>query len=218
MRLSARHAVLLPILALAGACAKRPPDVAGDEPLSAGEMRILERLAGQQIVVFPVQYLTFTDQLGWQQSIAKRADYLAALDDEIAFAMSERGLGRAWVFGSQLERASRMNSTFVTSARALAAESLRGRVYAEQSVRDPLASQIRALVGLKGQRYALLPVELRMESTNGIGVGVLKVLLIDSRLAKIRWVGEVRSDAMRTFSPALATSIAKHFADLVVPQ
>lgn len=217
MRNLLRKVLLLSALLTAAACAKKPPDVAGDDS-SGQEVRILERLAGQQIVVFPVQYLTFTDKLGWQQSITKRADYLSALDDEIAFAMSERGLSRTWVFGSQIARASRANSAFMADARALAAESVRGRVFAEQSLRDPLATQIRGLVGLKGQRYALLPVELRMESTDGVGVGVLKVLLIDSRLAKIRWVGEVRSDTMRAFSPALATSIAKHFADLVVPQ
>jgi hypothetical protein len=40
--------------------------------------------------------------------------------------------------------------------------------------------------------------------------------MIDSRMALIRWVGEVVSDPMRTLSPALTASVASHFADLVV--
>jgi hypothetical protein len=40
--------------------------------------------------------------------------------------------------------------------------------------------------------------------------------MIDSRMALIKWVGEVESDPMRTFSPALAGNVAAHFADLVL--
>jgi hypothetical protein len=105
----------------------------------------------------------------------------------------------------------------MTDARSLSAEWLRGRVLPEQAVRDPLASQIRGLVGLKGQRYALLPVELRLENRGvGMGVATLRLMLIDSRMAKILWVGEVSGDAMKTLSPALTASVATHFADLVL--
>ena len=84
-------------------------------------------------------------------------------------------------------------------------------------MRDPLASQVRGLVGLKGSRYALLPVELRLEKRGaGTGVAILRVVMIDSRMAMIRWVGEVRSDPMKTLSLALTASVASHFADLVV--
>jgi hypothetical protein len=76
---------------------------------------------------------------------------------------------------------------------------------------------VRALVGLKGQRYAILPVELRLENRGaGMGVAILRLVMIDSRMALIRWAGEVESDQMRTLSPALTASVATHFADLVV--
>jgi hypothetical protein len=39
--------------------------------------------------------------------------------------------------------------------------------------------------------------------------------MIDSRLAQVRWVGEVRSDPSAAFSPSLVTSVATRFADLV---
>ena len=195
-----------------GACASKPPET----DASPTAMRPLERMAGQQIVVFPVQYLASTDTLGWQQQIPNRAAYLAALDDQIEAAMTSRGI-KSWAFGREVERASKMNSILMTDARSLSAEWLRGRTLPETTVRDPLAQQVRGLVGLKGSRYALLPVEVRFQNRGpGTGVAILRVVMIDSRMAMIRWVGEVRSDPMKTLSPALTASVASHFADLVV--
>lgn len=199
-------------VALCAACASKPPET-GASPVP---MRPLERMAGQQILVFPVQYLSSIDSLGWQRQIPDRAAYLANLDDEIEAVFTRRGLDKAWTFGREVERASKLNSILMTDARSLSVEWLRGRVLPETTVRDPLATQVRNLVGLKGSRYALLPVELRFEKRGGTGVAILRVVMIDARLAQIRWVGEVASDPMGTFSPALATSVATHFADLVV--
>jgi len=107
--------------------------------------------------------------------------------------------------------------SLIADARSLSAEWLRGRVLPETTVRDPLQSQVRGLVGLKGSRYALLPVELRFENRgNGTGVAILRIVMIDSRMAQIRWVGEVVSDPARTVSPALTASVATRFADLVL--
>jgi hypothetical protein len=195
------------------ACASKPPET----DASPVTLRPLERMASQQVLVLPVQYLSGSDSLGWQQQIPNRAAFLAAFDDQIEAAMAARGLGRAWTFGREVERASKMNSILMTDARSLSAEWLRGRVLPETTVRDPLASQIRGLVGLKGSRYALLPIELRLENRgSGMGVAILRIVMIDSRMALIRWVREVESDPMRTFSPALTASVATHFADLVL--
>ena len=195
------------------ACASKPPET-GASPVA---LLPLERMAGQEIVVFPVQYLSSTDSLGWQQQIPNRAAFLASLDDQIEAVFTARGLGQRWTFGRELERASRLNSILMTNARTLSAEWLRGRVLPETTVRDPLAMQVRSLVGLKGQRYALLPVEVRLESRGGgTGVAILRIVMIDARMALIRWVGEVASDPMRTLTPALTASVATHFADLVV--
>ena len=167
--------------------------------------------------MLPVQFLGGTETLGWQQQIPNRAAFLSALDDQIEAVMTARGLGRAWTFGREVERASKMNSILMTDARSLSAEWLRGRVLTETTVRDPLAQQVRGLVGLKGSRFTLLPVELRLENRGpGTGVAILRVVMIDSRMALVKWVGEIESDPMKTLSPALTASVASHFADLVV--
>jgi hypothetical protein len=204
---------LIAVAALSIACASKPPE----PEASPVQARPLERMAGQEILVFPVQFLSGNDTLGWQQQIPNRAAFLAALDDQIEATMVARGLGRSWTFGREVERAAKMNSILMTDARSLSAEWLRGRILPETSVRDPLASQVRGLVGLKGSRYALLPVELRFENRGtGTGVAILRVVMIDSRMALIRWVREIESDPMKTFSPAITASVATHFADLVV--
>jgi hypothetical protein len=204
---------LIAVTTLSLACSKKPPET----DASPVELRPLERMASQHVLVLPVQYLSGNDSLGWQQQIPNRAAYLASLDDQIEAAMTARGLGHAWTFGREVERSSKMNSIIISDARSLSAEWLRGRVLPETTVRDPLASQVRGLVGLKGSRYAILPIELRLESRgNGMGVAILRVVMIDSRMALIRWVHEVESDPMKTFSPALTANVATHFADLVL--
>ena len=199
-------------MALGAACASKPPETEASPVV----LRPLERMAGQEILVLPVQYLSYGDALGWTEKIPNRAAFLSDLDNQIERAFTARGLDRAWTFGPEVERASKLNSILMTDARSLSAEWLRGRVLPETTVRDPLASQVRGLVGLKGSRYALLPVELRLEDRNGMAVAILRVVMIDSRMAMIRWVGEVASSPMRTISPALTASVASHFADLVV--
>lgn len=194
------------------ACASKPPETT--PPLA--QLRPLERLAGQEILVLPVQYLSSTDSLGWMKNIPNRVAFLDALDASIERELSARGLGSAWTFGREVERASKVNSILMTDARSLSAEWLRGRPPQDPAVRDPLASQVRGLVGLKGSRYALLPVELRLSSKGGTGVATLRVVLIDSRMAQLKGIWEIPSDPMTTFSPELAASVARHFADLVV--
>lgn len=208
-----RAFALIASASILAACASKPPET----DASPVALRPLERMAGQEILVLPVQYLSSTDSLGWQKQVPDRAAFLAALDDQIEAAMTARGLGKAWIFGRAVERASKINSMLIADARSLSAEWLRGRVLPETTVRDPLQSQVRGLVGLKGSRYALLPVELRFENRgSGTGVAILRIVMIDSRMAQIRWVGEVVSDPMRTVSPALTASVATHFADLVL--
>ena len=199
--------------ALSVACSPPPPATTAPPVI----LRPLEKLAGEEIVVLPVQYLSSTDSLGWYPQIRDRSAVLAQLDQQIEAALTARGLGQTWTFGPEIARASKVNSIVMRDARSLSAEWLRGRIEAsDDPMREPLASQLRGLVGLKGQRYALLPVELRLENSAGMGVAKLRVLMIDARMTHIKWVGEVQSAPMKAFSPALTASVASHFADLVV--
>ena len=57
----------------------------------------------------------------------------------------------------------------------------------------------------------------RFEKTGpATGRGLLRVALIDGRMRRVRWIGDIPSDPADKLSPAVAASIASHFADLVV--
>src|SRR2546423_8551667 len=209
--LPVRHYFRIAAAAFSLACASKQVETT---PLA--QLRPLERLAGQETLVLPVQYLSTTDSLGWMKNIPNRAAFLDDLDGKIESELTRRGLGSAWTFGREVERASKLNSIIMTDARSLSAEWLRGRPPQDLAVRDPLASQGRGLVGLNGSRYALLPVEVRLSSQRGTGVATLRVVFIDARLAQIKGLWEIQSDPMARFSPELTASVARHFADLVV--
>jgi hypothetical protein len=179
--------------------------------------RPLAGLAGQHVVVLPTHYLRPVDSLGWAANIPRQRDYLRSVDDEIAFALGERGFRTSWIFPEELAKSAKRNVGYSADPYALAAEGLRPPGQRNQSLmlRDPLASQLRSLVALNDSRYVLFPVELRFEKDGGMGRAVLRVALIDARLSAIRWAGDVRSDATTAFTPALAASLAGHLADLI---
>ena len=185
---------------------------------SAPPGRPLAALAGQRVMVLPVHYLRGGDSLGWSARTGATSEYLGGLDDEIAFALKERGFQSAWAFPDEVTRTARRNRAYAPDPHQLAAESLRGllRTEKDRRVLDPLATQIRSLVGLHDARFALFPVEVRFEKTPaGSGVALLRVVLIDARASEVTWQADIMSDPSTTLSPALLASLAGHLADLI---
>ena len=189
----------------------------GGEQLAPLPSRPLAGLAGLRVVVIPVHYLRPADSLGWAASIDRPREFLATVDDEIAFALGERGFRTNWVFADALARSARRNATYAADPYALAAEGLRplARRPADGQINEPLASQVRSLVALHDARYALFPVELRFEKVEAAGRAVVRVALIDARLSRVRWMRDVASDTASALSPAMAASVADRLADLI---
>jgi hypothetical protein len=81
---------------------------------------------------------------------------------------------------------------------------------------EPLASQLRTLVALREDaRLILAPVDLRFEKSGAGGRGRLRVVLIDPRYSTVTWIGEITSDALPAFSPAISAGIASKLANIV---
>ena len=211
---SAAPTLLCAVLLTAGAaCAKKPKSAQTTAPLPA---RPLAAFAARTVIVLPTQYLRPADSLGWAAAVDKPREYLTRVDDEIAFALGERGIRGTWVFPEALARSARRNAGYVPDPYALAAEWLRPPPRrAPELLPEPLGTQVRSLVALHDARYALLPVEIRFERAGGAGRALLHTVLLDARLSKILWRADILSDSAATFSPALAASVAGHLADLV---
>ena len=199
---------------LLAACGGRAPE---GEQLAPLPTRPLAGLAGQRVVVLPTHYLRPADSLGWADSIERPRDFLRNLDDEIAFSLGERGFRTSWVFPDALARSARRNPDYVVNPYSLAAEGLRplARRAGDGQINEPLASQVRSLVALHDARYALFPVELRFEKVQDGGRAVVRVALIDARLARVRWMRDVAGATAAAMSPALTASVAEQLADLI---
>lgn len=175
----------------------------------------LAGLAGQHVVVLPAHYIK-ADTIGWAAGIERPRETLAALDSAIERSLGERGFRTSWTFPPALVRSARRNAGYVPDPYSLAAERLRTGVQtADNSLREPLASQVRGVIAVTDARYVLFPVELRFEPAEGGARAVLHVVLLDGRGSQVRWAGDVRGAVRPRFSDVSLESVALALADIV---
>ncbi|HEY0994753.1 MAG TPA: hypothetical protein VGD77_02060 [Gemmatimonadaceae bacterium] len=201
-------------LALLAACGGARP---AEQAAPAAPSRPLAGLAGQRVLVAPLFVIREGDALGWAAQIPRQAEFRRTIEEEIAFALRDRGAGTTWVMPEQLVRYYQRNPTTSPDPGALAAGPLRAAsLQPGARLTEPLASQLRTLVALHDARLVLLPVELSFEPAGGtMGRASLRLVLADARTSDVRWVGQVKSDSSATFSRALPASLAIRLADLV---
>jgi hypothetical protein len=202
------------MLASIASCGGGKPQTAPEPSESS-----LANLAAQHIALLPAYAVRVVPGLGWS-SIGRIADVQKTLDADIAAALDEHSIHKTWIYPSDLEQSFKRNPTYATDPSTLAEEPLRSpRLELEQRLPEPFASQLRTLVALHDDvRYALAPVELRLEKAGTGGRGVLRVVLLDARLSKVTWIGEFTSDTVAAYSPAITAGIAAKFASAVASQ
>lgn len=188
----------------------------GGQAAPLAQARPLERLASEQMLVLPVQYLTFADSLGWSQGAPSSRAYLNTVDDEIAFALKQRGLKGRWTLPPDIIRSVERNPGYAPDPRSLAANEIRwGQKDTGWQLQEPLASQLRTLVALTDARYVLFPVGMRIVGSHGVGHAMLHLVIIDARRSQVQWSGDLAGSDQTKFSPAIAADIASRLADLI---
>lgn len=182
---------------------------------------VLAAFSTRRLMILPTHYLRMGDSLNWAGQITDQTAYLAALDDEIAFAFADRGIKKVWVFPPAIDAMAKRNEPYSPDPHGMAAQWLRfpGPKRLPTQVPDPIASQLRTLAAMQeGGQLVLLPVELRFESIpNGMECAVLRIVIFDAVRAKIIYMADIASDPQSSFGPALAASLASHFADQLGP-
>jgi hypothetical protein len=171
-----------------------------------------------RMITLPTQFLRSADS-SWSARVTDPRAFLASVDAAIEAAMRDRGLGTMWAFASDLARTAQRNPMYATDpAQIRVGDAV--RVMERRSggeIPEPVASQLRALVGFHDARHALVPLEVRFEPLGAEGArAILHVVVLDVRGSRLAWIGDIAGTPATAFSPAVATDLAQRFADLVV--
>ena len=201
------------LVAFTAACSSSAP-----KPAPEPQEHALSGLAAQRVAVLPAYAAHVAPELKW--STGRPLELKRTLDADIVSAFDERGLRKVWIFPEDLVQSYRRNSTYATDPYGLAEEPLRApALAADTRLPEPLASQIRTLVAFhQDVRFVLAPVDLRLERAGKGGRGVLRLVLMDARLSNVRWIGEISSDTLESYGPALPASIAARLVGVVSPK
>ena len=177
----------------------------------------LSGLAAQRIVLLPTYSIRVMSGLAWSSAIGRPVDFQRTLDADLLAAFDERGLRKKWIFPDDLQSSYKRNASYAADPYGLAEEPLRSpSLDIEQRLPEPLASQLRTLVALhEDSRLILAPVEVRFEPAGAGGRAVLRLVLLDPRLSRPTWIGEVVSDSAAAFGPVISASLASKLANLV---
>jgi hypothetical protein len=203
---------------VSAACGSPKPAETATRP-SSTSARPLAGIVSQRVVVAPALAVREGDPAGWAARIPRLREFLRLLDDEIAVALADRGLGQTWIFPDQLWRGHSRNPSVGVDPYRLATQPLRGaRLAVGDRVPQPLASQLRTLVAIHDGRLVLLPVEVffDIDRSGQTGRTALRLALVDARAGEIRWSGEVRAE-QRGAEPdrAQLAQVATRLANLV---
>jgi len=223
----ARFFVLLAALACGGSAAKS--SAAGVSPAPTTVLAPpgqLARFAALKVMVLPAQSVQADSLPAWRNTATVDKALLAALDSAVEGALNQRGLQTVWVYPAALQRSARRNPTYLTDPYIMQAlDPVRQALKKPQdALREPFASQLRALAGVNDARYSLIPLVLRFEPSGITAQGqsqvraVLRSVVVDARGAQVVWVGEVASEPQAAYSAAILASLAQRVADLVIPR
>jgi len=186
---------------------------------SVSTQRPLAILLSKRVLVLPVQRRTFRDSLKWESRMPPASEYLASVDDELTFALTERGLADEWILPPAIIAAAKRNSALGVNPRALGVDQLFALFPDKWQLLDPLAKQLRSLVAINEARYVLLPLELRFSNakTPGMVEPSLRLMIIDARRAQVQWTGQIVGAPTNKLSPAIAADLMSRFGELIGP-
>ncbi len=196
------------------------------QAVSPGNPSPLSGLMSRQLALLPAQYIAVAS-FGDQWDLApNHQDLLPILDQELIDQFRKRGVRNNWVSASDLVEAAMRTGGIVNDPRQLNVQDIRRIKAGDTPLGEPLGSDIRNLVALTNARYALLPLEVHVDNRNGIRKGTVRMLLIDSRTARVVWADDVQSQVSREPNAAqdalspygfrqLARELATSFADMV---
>lgn len=171
------------LLALAGvlACGGSAPV---DQELAPTAALPTAGIAGQSVAVTPLTLLAVEDTLAWRTILVPRRAVLDRADSLIGALLTERSPEVTWILPPALRRAAARAPGMLTDPDQLATALLRSPT---PQLPDPLRSQLRALAGVAGSRFVLVPAALVFRAADGLGRAELILVLADVRTGLVGW-------------------------------
>jgi hypothetical protein len=142
-------------------------------------------LAGEAVTVYPLTMLIAQESLGWDEYVQPRREALDRADSLVATFLTERAPEAIWVLPDELRLAARRAPGMLVQPDQMGTSLLRTPF---EQVPDPLRIQLRALTGVAGGKYALIPASLVFFAAGeGQGRAELTMVLVDVRLGRPVW-------------------------------
>ena len=174
--------------------------------------------ASRMVVVFPLQRYAVGDS-GWLAAgSATGRPRAAQLDSALTTTLRERGLETTWSLTPNTSRVAQREVMNRTDPRALATAGLTpSRRRNDVDLRDPIASQLRAIIAMVPEsRVVLLPLEARVATTAaGMRQATLRIAFLDARMSTVISFPDVMGPPAADEAAALK-AVAEKFADLVI--
>lgn len=177
-----RRALLVLASATAGCGGSQP---AVDVPTPAAPLPTAG-LAGQPVTVYPLTLVSAEESLRWTEALSPRRTALDRADSMLGALLEERSPEVTWVLPDELRRAARRAPGVLANPDQMGTALL--RFPNAERIPDPLRSQMRALTGVTGGRFALVPASLLFlpDSTGG-GRAELTLVIADVRTGLVGW-------------------------------
>lgn len=180
---------------------------------SASSAETLTGYAGRAVLVLPVQQVSEIPGVTSSRSAAAIA-FRETMDYEIRFAFGDSPPPR-WTFAPAIIQSSKRNIGVSADPLNLSIESLTERLpEPEESISETLRTQIRQIVALTDARYVLLPVSVRTMNFGQTGTrrATMRVVLIDARLAQVRWAEDISTEPAPILNRSVAAALASRLA------
>lgn len=165
------------------------------------------------VLVLPLQQVFEQPGITGSRSALAMA-FREATDYEIQFAFGDSPPAR-WIFAPAIIASSKRNIGMSADPLKLAVEGLGERLpEPEEAISETLRTQVRQLIALTTARYVLLPVSVRSfeQRQSGTRRATMRVVLIDARLAQIRWAEDISFEPAPALNRAVAAALSSRLA------
>lgn len=176
-------AALLLGAVIAAGCGKSQP--AADVPTPTPTIPLpTTGFAGRPVTVYPLTMLIAEEELGWSATLPPRAQALPIADSIVVAQLIERAPEVQWIAPDQLRRAARQAPGMLANPDQMGTAVLRHP--SADRLPEPVFSQMRALTGIAGDRWALVPASLIYLATpEGAARAELTLVMADVRLGQV---------------------------------